>query len=341
MGHGTQSMIYLKGRVVRKHRVLRGEDDDSAWRNLRNTYYRFKSHKVADTPVSATIGGVERKAHTDSAGFFDFEIALDTPLPADQVWHEVHISLPAYHGQAGAATTLMIMIPPGDAQFGVISDLDDTVLRSDVVNKLKLAYNTFFYNAHTRLPFAGVAEFYRALQQGTNDHFNPIFYVSNSPWNLYDLIADFLAVRGIPLGPIFLIHLGLSPTHLTRPDPIRYKLAYIERVFDTHPDLSFLLIGDSGEHDPEIYLQVIQKYAERIRAIYIRDVTGASRKREIQAIVERASDLGVEMLLVADTVAAAEHAAQHGLIRAEQLPAIKHERYEDKQPEPLDHVAAD
>ncbi len=330
VGHGTRSMIYLKGRVLEKHRVVGGRDEDSKWRNLRNTYHRFNSHKMPDVLVTARLGNAEQQVQTDAAGFFDFEIVLDPPLTSANVWHNVELELPAYRGQAGALATAPVLISPDDAQFGVISDLDDTVLRSDVINLLKLARNTFLYNSHTRLPFAGVAEFYHALQRGTQSGFNPIFYVSNSPWNLYDLIADFFAIKGIPPGPIFLIHLGLTPRHLSRPDPVRNKLEQIERLLNTHPDLSFLLIGDSGEHDPEVYLQVIQTHPGRIRAVYIRDVTGKGRKREIRAVVEQARQIGVDMLLVTDTVAAAEHAAQRDFIQAAALPAIRQQSAEDQ-----------
>ncbi len=330
IGHGTQSVIYLKGRVLEKHRVVSGRSEDSKWRNLINTYHRFNSHKMPGVRITARIAGVEAQTRTDAAGFFDFEIVLDPPLISDQVWHDVRLELPEYRGQAGAIANATVVIPPSMAEFGVISDLDDTVLHSNVVNWLKLARNTFFYNAHTRLPFAGVAEFYHALQRGTGGHFNPIFYVSNSPWNLYDLIADFFVVKGIPPGPIFLIHLGLSPRHLSRPDPVRNKLAQIEHLLDTYPDLSFLLIGDSGEHDSEIYLRVIRAYPGRIRAAYIRDVTGKRRQQEIQAIVEQAHRNGVPMLLVPDTIAAAEHAAQHGSILPETLPAIRQQTAADQ-----------
>ena len=330
VGHGTRSVIYLKGRVLEKHRVVSGHDADSKWRNLRNTYHRFNSHKMPDVLVTARLGNAEQRVRTDAAGFFHFEITFDPPLTSADVWHDVQLELPVYRGQAGALATASVLIPPEDAQFGVISDLDDTVLRSNVVNLLKLARNTFFYNSHTRLPFAGVAEFYHALQRGTQASFNPIFYVSNSPWNLYDLIVDFFAIKGIPLGPIFLIHLGLSPRHLSRPDPIRNKLEQIEGLLTAHPDLPFLLIGDSGEDDPEVYLQVIQTHPGRIRAVYIRDVTGKGRKSEIRAVVEQARQIGVDMLLVADTVAAAEHAARREFIDAQALPAIRQQSVEDQ-----------
>lgn len=93
-------------------------------------------------------------------------------------------------------------MPPAKAKFGVISDLDDTVIQTNVLSVLQAAHNTFLHNAYTRLAFPGVAAFYQALQQGQDGSMNPIFYVSNMPWNLYDLMNDFFDMRHIPRGPI-------------------------------------------------------------------------------------------------------------------------------------------
>jgi phosphatidate phosphatase APP1 len=172
-------------------------------------------------------------------------------------------------------------------------------------------------NAHTRLPYEGVADFYRALQLGpSGEDFNPIFYVSSSPWNLYDMLEDFLDVHGVPAGPIFLK--DWSPTTLRDHD--RHKLGVIHTLLATYPDLPFVLIGDSGERDPEIYRQIVREYPGRVRAIYIRDVTSGERDATVHAIAAELKEVGVEMLLTADTVEAAEHAAKRGLISSKALP---------------------
>ena len=303
----------------------------SRWRNLLNTYYRFNSHKIAYARVTASFAGREQQVITDEAGFFEIKLKFDTPTQVHEIWNDVLLELPDYRGQTGAQAIAQVMIPSEDAQFGVISDLDDTVLKSDVINRLKLARNTFLRNSHTRLPFAGVAEFYRALQSGTQNQVNPIFYVSNSPWNLHDLIADFFEVRGIPRGPIFLKRLRLAPSSFRTSALVRHKLACIEHLLAVYPKLSFILIGDSGEKDPETYLQAIVHNPGRIAAAYIRDVTGTARHQQLQTIVAEARASGVEMLLAADTAAAAEHAAEHGFILPEVLPNIHRERKEDEQ----------
>ena len=79
---------------------------------------------------------------------------------------------------------------------------------------------------------------------------NPVFYVSSSPWNIYDMLVDFLNVHGVPPGPLFLKDWSLSVLGKHRD----YKLGVIRRLLRTYEDLPFVLIGDSGEEDPEIYL---------------------------------------------------------------------------------------
>ena len=95
----------------------------------------------------------------------------------------------------------------GHERFGIISDIDDTVIRTDATSLLGTFRSTMLANARTRLPFPGVAALYRALHgAGTN----PLFYVSSSPWNIYDMLSDVLAIRGIPAGPLLLRNWGLE-----------------------------------------------------------------------------------------------------------------------------------
>jgi phosphatidate phosphatase APP1 len=185
---------------------------------------------------------------------------------------------------------------------------------------LKMTWIVLLNNAHTRLPFEGVSAFYEALRRGKEGRVhNPIFYVSSSPWNIYDVLEDFLNVHGVPEGPLFLKDwspsvLGKHRTH---------KLGIIRSLLRTYPDLPFVLIGDSGEEDPEIYLQAAHEYPGRIPAIYIRDVTSGERDAQVHAIAGEARSLGTEMVLVPDTAAAAEHAASIGLIPPDAVPEIR------------------
>ena len=97
------------------------------------------------------------------------------------------------------------------------------------------------------------------------------------------------------------------------------------RLLDTYEDLPFVLIGDSGEEDPEIYLQTIREHPGRIKAVYIRDVTPGERDAEVMAMADEARKLGTEMVAVPDTTAAAEHAASIGLIAPDAIATVRAE----------------
>ena len=110
-----------------------------------------------------------------------------------------------------------MLTPPPDAAFGVISDIDDTVLVSHATSTLKAVLTAILNNAQTRSPFPGVPAFYRALQAGPGgDGYNPVFYVSSSPWNFYDLLTEFMAIHAMPAGPLFLRDYGLQSLRRTR-----------------------------------------------------------------------------------------------------------------------------
>lgn len=330
LGYGTQTELILRGRAVADHNVTPATDDDTIWHNLLNMYRRFTTREIPFAEVRARFGEDEETAQADEEGFFEIRLAPNTPLPAGSLWHEVELELPEYTDQEGSRTSGSVLVPQPGAQFGVISDLDDTVLRTDVLDFVKMARNTFLRNSRTRLPFAGVAQFYRALQRGTSNTFNPIFYISNSPWNLYDLLTDFFEVREIPLGPMFLTDLGLTDEHFIRREPVEHKTEHITTLLDTYPEMSFILIGDSSETDPEIYHRAAVDHPGRIRAIYIRDVSAGAREAELQAAAQDVRRAGSEMLLIPDTITAARHAVERGFILPTMLPAIAEETDEDK-----------
>jgi phosphatidate phosphatase APP1 len=314
-GYGTARELFLKGRVLEESGVTHAGRDDSVWRNMRNMARRFASDEVAGARVLASFGGLQVETTADAEGFFEVHFQLAEPIEGPDRWHEVQLELlsPPSPGGGEVRSEGRILVPHG-AGFGVISDLDDTVVRSSATNVLKMAWIVVRNNAHTRLPFEGVGDFYEALQRGKDgDAFNPIFYVSSSPWNIYDLLDDFLNVHGVPPGPLFLK--DWSPTVLGKHGD--YKLGVIRKILDTYDGLPFVLIGDSGEEDPEIYLQTIREHPGRIMTVYIRDVTSAERDAEVLKIAEEARKLGTDLVPVQDTAAAAEHAASIGLVSRE------------------------
>src|SRR5690606_29363299 len=123
------------------------------------------------------------------------------------------------------------------------------------------------YDSRSRTPFEGVSDLYKTLM---NHGENPLFFVSGSSYNLYDLLTSFCEYQDIPKAPFFLSNIGLDLKQWFKKDTVPYKLEYIQWILDIYPLLSFILIGDSGQYDPEIYLQVHNQNPGRIKAIYIR-----------------------------------------------------------------------
>ena len=197
------------------------------------------------------------------------------------------------------------------------------VLKTNATSVLRMAREVLFGNVHTRIPIPGVGAFYRALHTGGGAA-NPLFYVSSSPWNLYDLLSEFLHLHDIPAGPMELRDWGLTAEEVLPTGHKRHKREAIDEILGTYPALPFILVGDSGQEDPEIYREVVEAHPGRVLAIYIRSVVPAPHR--IGAIEELAGSLDhpddPDLVLVDDTLEAARHALGRGWIAPGDLEAI-------------------
>lgn len=294
LGYGTPGTLFLRGRVMEGRGITRADARDTVRRNLRNTARRFTNTETPGARVRARFGEREAVATADEKGFFEVRFELAQPLEEKTSWHPVDLELlwPKARGQGETRATGYVLVASG-ARVGVISDLDDTIVKSRATDLLKMVWIILVNNARTRLPFEGVADFYKALQGGTDGReFNPVFYVSSSPWNLYDLFVDFLDLNGVPAGPLFFKRWSLATVGRNS----AHKIEAIRTLLSTYPDLPFVLIGDSGQGDLDIYRQAAREHPGRIRAVYIREVNpGETEERaaEVYAIAEELRGLGV------------------------------------------------
>lgn len=330
-GYGNHGKVRLRGRVLFGRPPAPASPMDS-WRvNLANAYRRVESDEVPAARVRLRFAGREVDAVTDEEGHFNVELVPGTPIRDDRFWHEAQLELLS---PEGPSATAMVAIPRRP-RFGVISDLDDTVLQTDVRNVLRMFREVLFGNAHTRVPFAGVGAFYRALHDAEGAA-NPIFYVSSSPWNLHDLLDEFLRLHRIPPGPMHLRDWGLSREELLPLGHHGHKRAAIDAILSTFSDLPFILVGDSGQEDPEIYQDVVHDHPGRILCVYIRSVVQNSAR--IQAIDSLSRELArhseIELVLVDDTVAAARHAAGREWIAEAAVADVARDRYVETTGEP-------
>lgn len=302
IGWGTPTEIELGGRVLLPRTLSPVSQTTSRYQNMMNIVRRLMSREVGGIEVVGELAGQTVQAVSDSDGFFVLKFKLDTPLKVG--WHDAILKMKDRDHEIMAQVQVT-----GQPEMAIISDLDDTVIQSGVTSIPRMLSTVFFGNSRTRAPFPGVGAFYQALTH-TPEGRNPIFYVSSSPWNFFDLLWQFLDYRKIPLGPLFLRNWGM--------DLLKghggYKHGVIKRIFDQFPDLKFILVGDSGEKDPEIYAEVVKQYPDRVLAVYIRDVTDSVRDQNVLKLREEVGKAGIELVLTADSLTAAGHALAMGFI---------------------------
>jgi phosphatidate phosphatase APP1 len=328
-GFADAQGVEMMGRVLAEAPLGGPGERDDWWDNLLHTYRRFESDEVPGAALVARFGGQRAQAVTDGEGYYRFAM----PPPAGEgeaLWEFAQVEL----ADGGLDTVQPVMRVSAQARVGIISDIDDTILHSSITDWKTAAQLTFLHNARTRKPLLGVAKLYAALQAGA-DHAgrNPIFYVSSSPWNMYDLLEDFMALNAIPPGPIFLRDLGLEPGQFITPGGHGEKLAKARELMARMPHLRWILLGDSGQADAQLYAQAAQEFGDRLLAIYIRDVDpglDSARDQGVDAWIQRIGGTKVPMLRVRDSVAIAEHAVGLGLIDPALLPAIAAEVERDR-----------
>ncbi len=166
------------------------------------------------------------------------------------------------------------------AGLSVISDIDDTVKVSHVTDRRQLLEQTFL------LDFAeapGMADAYRGwASQGVSFHF-----VSSSPWQLYAPLTEFLDASGFPWATLNLKLVRFRDETLFDlfKEGTETKPPIIRSILDRYPDRQFVLVGDSGEQDPEVYAELMRERPEQIQRIYIRNVTGEASDNERFALV--------------------------------------------------------
>lgn len=340
-GFGTAESFRLTGRAHWGRPLDPASEGHSILDNVFDAFRRFESDEMAGGWVTVRFGSSEERVRTDEEGYFAIDLAVHPEEVGPGRWQPVECVLqPPGGGEHRARATAEVLIPGNEAEFGIVSDIDDTVMVTGAANLLSILRLTLLHNARTRSPFTGVDGLYRALVGGDGaDVTNPLFYVSSSPHNLYDMLEDFFRVKRMPRGPILLRDVGLDPERWFKADHEVHKTEKIERILATYPQLDFVLIGDSGQKDPEIYCAVAERHPGRIRVIYIRDVATDARDAEIDRLAKRTERVGTPMVLTSDSRVAARDAAERGLVDEAAVAEVRR-AFEQDMDRPTDAEAA-
>lgn len=331
-GFGSENYVFLKGRVLEKEKMQEGGNGESTLQHLKDTYRRYESDEIPGIKLEAEFAGKRKELTTDSEGFFEVELKFDKKIDYAKAGQKIKLRLLEQKTENDNEEAEGFIFVPGDkAEFGVISDIDDTVLVSHVGQFFESLRLKLMDDATQRHPFSGIAAFLQALKKGSDGKGdNPLFYVSGSEWNLYDVLINFLRYHDIPQGPLLLRDKGTRlDSGSLETSQREYKQEKIRHILETYPNLKFICIGDSGEHDPETYKKIQEQYPGQLIGVYIRDVTQQSRDHEVQEIKKAVEQQGAEMLLVEETFPAARHALGMDWINKDQLGAVREDTAKD------------
>lgn len=311
-GYASQDTLHLRGRVVKYRLPRESSAEDSGRRNFLNIAANFFTKEAPATDLEVTFRGQSHRARTDDEGHFKVAV----PHPGEQEEQHTDTYLASIVGTDKTFCGRVQLQTP-DTRRIIISDIDDTVVETGAQKLWQMLKTTLFHNEHTRTVFPGVADFYRELLHGkTASERNLIYYISSSPWNLRTFLRRVFEVNSVPDGAAFLTDWGISKDTLFKSSHGKHKLAAIRHLRDIHAPLPIVLIGDSGEKDPEIYTQIARESPDRITAIYIRDVSAGTRDESVDTLADACRANGVSLLRIASSDDAIADARQRGLVSA-------------------------
>lgn len=318
-GYGSETEIHIRGMVIEDKGLAKPKDKQKFWHNLLATIKRFSSDEIPGVTVRAEFLGSSITVETDDLGFFDFHFHFQDKEEAllSKEWHTVHFQLldEIVEGQPPVYATGEVRVVPSSQNRIIVSDIDDTVLVSHATQTLKKLRLMLFKNALTRNPFSNVGTFYHGLAEGKDKlENNPFFFVSSSEWNLYDLLEDFFTFHKIPKGVLLLRTLTYSIYKFWKSGGGSHEHKYdkIKMLMEFYPNSNFILIGDSGQHDPEIYSRLAIDFPGRVEVIYIRQIRSRSYIDKEENLYRKMAAVNTTYLEVKETYEAVHHASKNG-----------------------------
>lgn len=314
-GYANEKGVNATARVLEDEGIITS-NEDNLFRNILNSYRRFETDEIPNAKVQVTIDDKTYDYISNKEGYIEVNQEIKIPKNyTDQTkWIPITFDLLA-NEHIIFSTEAEVMQPSENAEYGVITDMDDTVIDTGLSSrfKYKVVVNTFFKHSNDRIPLDGAVEFYNMLYKGTTKKYNnPFFYLSNSPWNLHSYLINFLDYHDFPKGTLLLRDIGFE-NEKKESFLERNKFLKITHILETYPNLNFVLIGDAADIDYDIYIEVARRYPDRILAIYIRTVRDEKKMKIVEKIIESTTD--VEVQLIESTDLAIKHAKSIGLIK--------------------------
>lgn len=257
-GYGSTSWVRVLCRVV----LTKPDAAEEAARSVRG-WKSFTSIPVVSSEVTVRVGDSEHTVIADRGGLVDAVVQAELP-PG---WQRIALSA---DGSEPVEAPVFIVDP--DVRFGILSDIDDTVMVTALPRPFVAAWNTFVLDEHARTPVAGMAVLYERLMR---DHAGaPMIYLSTGAWNVAPTLTRFLSRNLYPDGSILLTDWGPTPERIFRSGR-DHKRTNLLRLAEEFPDISWLLVGDDGQHDEDLYGDFAANHPENVRAVAIRQLSAS------------------------------------------------------------------
>ncbi|MFD6446082.1 App1 family protein [Promicromonospora sp. NPDC060204] len=268
-GYGTPDKVRVLARVVLSPQRP-GTPNRDALRAGRRGFRHFLTVPAPHRRVRLQVGGGTSEVTSDRAGYVDVEHPVDVPL--SDGWHTALLT--CLDGPEPAEAEAPLRVLDGRPRTGVVSDIDDTTMVTAVPRPLLAAWNTFVRHSSARRAVPGMPELYRTLQRTHPDA--PFFYLSTGAWNTAGTLRAFLSRHAYPPGPLLLTDWGPTLTGWFRSGQA-HKRASLDLLMSWFPHVRWVLIGDDGQHDVEIYEDVARRRPDRVRVVAIRQLTGGQQ----------------------------------------------------------------
>lgn len=263
-GYGSTEWVRVLGRVVLASKPVPGSRAEHAAKNGNENvrgWRAFTSVPIPRSEVEIEIGGTVTKVTADRGGLID----IDVRVSLEPGWHTAVLRSV---GTEPAEARIFVIGP--ETTFGIVSDIDDTVMVTALPRPFLALWNTFVLSERARMATPGMAVL---LDRLTVEYPTaPVIYLSTGPWNAAPTLGRFLSRNMYPSGALLLTDWGLTQDRWFRSGQ-DHKLGNLQRLAAEFPHMRWLLVGDNGQHDEEIYSEFAQDHADKVAAIAIRQLS--------------------------------------------------------------------
>jgi phosphatidate phosphatase APP1 len=265
-GYGSAATAEADGWVRVLARVKLSPSSKSLQTREGGRWWRmFFTVAVADLPVTVQLGQRSHEVRSGRGGYLDVVLASDL----GPGWHDVSVSVT---GRPEAHEFVRVVGP--DERWGLVSDIDDTVMITALPRPLLAFWNTFVVKETKRRPVPGMAALYHRLRTEEPDAL--VVYLSTGAWNVARAISRFLNRHGYPRGPLLMTDWGPTTEGWFRSGQA-HKRGELRRLVRDFPQLRWVLVGDDGQHDPQLYEELADEMPEAVRMVLIRELTAVEQ----------------------------------------------------------------